>query len=143
MRLAFLFIFVYNTKFRCLISYVLRWVFNLCSVMNFYWFGFCEGLWWWWVGCKFSSSGGFSVVLGCDFGFYCGSMVVESCWGCGCWEKEKNKKMSIYKGSIWIELILLKLKTKNWKYCNKIIFKYVNSIVRPIFNKKVTKKWSL
>ena len=23
---------------------------------------------------------------------------------------------------------------ENWKHCNKIIFKYVNSIVRPIFN---------
>ena len=33
------------------------------------------------MGCKFSSSGGFLVVLGCDFGFYDGSMVVESCWG--------------------------------------------------------------
>ena len=27
-----------------------------------------------------------------------------------------------------------KLKTENWKHCNKIIFKCVNSIVRPIFN---------
>ena len=35
----------------------------------------------WWVGCKFGGSGGFSVVLGFGFGFYGGSMVVESCWG--------------------------------------------------------------
>ena len=35
-------------------------------------------------------------------------------------------------GSIWIQFILLK--TENWKYCNKIIFKYVNSVVGPIFN---------
>ena len=35
----------------------------------------------WWVGCKFGGSGGFSVVLGFDFGFYGGSMVVESCRG--------------------------------------------------------------
>ena len=24
--------------------------------------------------------------------------------------------------------------TKNWKHCNKIIFKYVNNTVEPIFN---------
>ena len=27
--------------------------------------------------------------------------------------------------------------TENWKYCNKIIFKCVNNVVRPIFNEKV------
>ena len=31
-------------------------------------------------------------------------------------------------------LNLLLLKTENWKYCSKINFKCVNSIVRPIFN---------
>ena len=31
----------------------------------------------------------------------------------------------------------------NWKHCNEIIFKCVNSIVGPIFNKKVTKKYNL
>ena len=36
-----------------------------------------------------------------------------------------------------------KLKLKIEKYCSKIIFKYVNSTVWPIFNKKVTKKWNL
>ena len=46
-------------------------------------------------------------------------------------------------GSVWIELILLKLKTENWKHCSKIIFKCVNSIVGPNFNEKVTKKWDL
>ena len=43
----------------------------------------------------------------------------------------------LYIGSIWIELIVAKnwkLKTENWKHCSKIIFKYVNSIVGPIFN---------
>ena len=45
--------------------------------------------------------------------------------------------------SVWIEFILLKLKIENWKYCSKIIFKCVNSIVRPIFNKNITKKWNL
>ena len=64
--------------------------------MNFYWFGLCEGLWWWCVGCKFGGSGGFSGVLGCDFGFYGGSMVVESCRGVAA-EREKIKKMSRYK----------------------------------------------
>ena len=34
--------------------------------------------------------------------------------------------------SVWIELIIAE--TENWKYYSKIIFKYVNSIVRPIFN---------
>ena len=46
-------------------------------------------------------------------------------------------------GSVWIELILLKLKTENCKHCSKMIFKYVNSAVGPIFNEKVDKKWSL
>ena len=32
---------------------------------------------------------------------------------------------------------------ENWKYCSKIIFKYVNNAMRPIFNKNVAKKWSL
>ena len=35
-------------------------------------------------------------------------------------------------GSIWIELIIVE--TENWKYCSKIIFKCVNSIMGPIFN---------
>ena len=33
---------------------------------------------------------------------------------------------------LWIQFILLK--TKNWKHYSKIIFKCVNSVVRPIFN---------
>ena len=36
-----------------------------------------------------------------------------------------------------------KLKIKNWKHCSKIIFKCVNSTVRPIFNEKVVEKWCL
>ena len=35
-------------------------------------------------------------------------------------------------GFVWIEFIVVE--TENWKYCSKIIFKYVNSIVGPIFN---------
>ena len=46
-------------------------------------------------------------------------------------------------GSVWIGLILLKLKTYCWNHCSKIIFKCVNSIVGPIFNEKVAKKWNL
>ena len=46
-------------------------------------------------------------------------------------------------GSVWIEFILLKLKTYCWNHCSKIIFKCVNSIVGPIFNEKVVKKWNL
>ena len=34
-----------------------------------------------------------------------------------------------------------KLKTE--KHCSKIIFKCVNSTVRPIFNEKVAEKWNL
>ena len=33
--------------------------------------------------------------------------------------------------------------TENRKYCSKIIFKFVNSVVRPIFNEKVAEKWNL
>ena len=47
------------------------------------------------MGCKFGGSGGFSAVLGWDFGFYGGSMVVETCWG-EVAKSEKNKKMSRY-----------------------------------------------
>ena len=46
-------------------------------------------------------------------------------------------------GSVWIELILLILKTENWKYYNKIIFKCVNSAVGSIFNEKIAEKWNL
>ena len=45
--------------------------------------------------------------------------------------------------SVWIRLILLKLKTYCWNHYSKIIFKYVNSTVGPIFNEKVAKKWNL
>ena len=41
-------------------------------------------------------------------------------------------RFSKYIGSVRIQLILLK--TKNWKYRSKIIFEWVNSVVRPIFN---------
>ena len=41
-------------------------------------------------------------------------------------------RFSKYVGSVRIQLILLK--TENWKHCNKIIFKCVNSAVGPIFN---------
>ena len=40
----------------------------------------------------------------------------------------------VLKGLFGLSLLLLKLKTENWKYCSKIIFKCVNSTVRPIFN---------
>ena len=35
-------------------------------------------------------------------------------------------------GSVWIEHIVVE--TENWKHCNKIIFKCVNSTVELIFN---------
>ena len=46
-------------------------------------------------------------------------------------------------GSVWIGLILLKLKTYCWNHCSKIIFKCVNSTMGPIFNEKIDKKWNL
>ena len=49
----------------------------------------------------------------------------------------------VYYGSVWIGLILLKLKTYCWNHCSKIIFKSVNSVVEPIFNEKIDKKWNL
>ena len=35
-------------------------------------------------------------------------------------------------GSVWIELIFVEI--ENQKYCNKIIFKYINNIVELSFN---------
>ena len=34
-------------------------------------------------------------------------------------------------------------KIENWKHCNKIIFKCMNSTMGPIFNEKVAEKWNL
>ena len=34
--------------------------------------------------------------------------------------------------SVWIQFIFTE--TENWKHCSKIIFKYVNGTVKPIFN---------
>ena len=48
-----------------------------------------------------------------------------------------------FSGSVWIGLILLKLKTYCWNHCSKINFKCVNSAVEPIFNEKIDKKWNL
>ena len=60
----------------------------------------------------------------------------------------KNIKISfdvlkIHLGCVWIELIFAETENWNWKYCNEIIFKYVNSAVVPIFNKKITEKCNL
>ena len=53
------------------------------------------------------------------------------------------KDFDLHLGSVWIGLILLKLKTYCWNHCSKIIFKCVNSTVGPIFNEKVAKMWNL
>ena len=45
-----------------------------------------------------------------------------------------TKNDYLIKGPFGLNLLLLKLKTKNWKHCSKIIFKCVNSAVAPIFN---------
>ena len=60
-------------------------------------------------------------------------------WG----DCQSHIALRINYGSIWIEFILLKLKNENWKHCSKIIFKCMNSIVRPIFNEKVVEKCNL
>ena len=61
-----------------------------------------------------------------------------------CWWHYFNLNISYwYLGSVWIGLILLKLKIYYWNHCSKIIFKCVNSTVRPIFNEKVTEKLCL
>ena len=48
-----------------------------------------------------------------------------------------------YIGSVWIELIFAETENWNWKHCNEVFFKCVNSIVGPIFNKKNCEKWNL
>ena len=44
-------------------------------------------------------------------------------------------------GSVWIQLILLKI--DNWKHCNKIIFKCVNSTMWHFFNESFVEKRGL
>ena len=39
-----------------------------------------------------------------------------------------------------LRFVWIPLTTENWKHCNKIIFKYVNSDVRSIFNENFAKK---
>ena len=58
-------------------------------------------------------------------------------------KKKKRGKKNATLGFVWIRLILLKLKTYYWNHCSKIIFKYVNGVVGPIFNEKIDKKWNL
>ena len=41
------------------------------------------------------------------------------------------------KQRIYLDTVLL-LKTENWKYCNKIIFKYVDSVIGPSFKVRFT-----
>ena len=56
--------------------------------------------------------------------------------------KIKNYKEWVV-GCVWIELIFTETENWNWKHCSEIIFKCVNSVVGPIFNKKVAKKCNL
>ena len=39
----------------------------------------------------------------------------------------------------WIQLIFAEI--ENWKHGNKIIFKYVNNTMRPVFNIFLKIKW--
>ena len=43
--------------------------------------------------------------------------------------------MSLNYNSVWILLIV-----ENWKYCSRIIFKYMNSVMGPVLIKKLIKK---
>ena len=62
-----------------------------------------------------------------------------------------NKKFSLHSRTHPIPLLILWIyldrtyfaETENWKHCSKIIFKCVNSAMRPIFNEKVAEKWDL
>ena len=75
-------------------------------------------------------------MWGCTYKVYCPRVLtIERLWN-------RAFNWNTFR-SVWIEFILLKLKTKNWKHCSKIIFKCVNSTVRPIFNEKVVEKWNL
>ena len=64
------------------------------------------------------------------------------------WEREEEEEW-IHLAQAIIQILRVRLdrtyfaKTENWKHCNKIIFKCVNSAVWPIFNEKVAEKWSL
>ena len=53
--------------------------------------------------------------------------------------KYKFSCQRVFKGSIGFRLFLLKTE----KYCNKIIFKCVNSVVRLIFNESIVEKKGL
>ena len=52
-------------------------------------------------------------------------------------------------GSDFINILMVRLdriyfaETENWKHYSEIIFKCMNSAVRPIFNEKVSEKRSL
>ena len=75
-------------------------------------------------------------------------MFHEQCTGVG--HKKKKRKIkkegwkhAKHKRGTVISFLGVRLDTayfaENWKHCNKIIFKYVNNIMRPIFNEKVVK----
>ena len=52
------------------------------------------------------------------------------------WVINNNNVGFLHTGCVWIELIFAETENWNWKHCSEIIFKCVNSIVGPIFNKK-------
>ena len=64
------------------------------------------------------------------------------------WEREEEEEW-IHLAQAIIQILRVRLdrtyfaKTENWKHCNKIIFKCVNSAMWPIFNEKVAENWSL
>ena len=74
----------------------------------------------------------------------------EDCWGYvyyiitpynNTFDNYNWKLENLFLGCVWIPLILLKI--ENWKYCSKIIFKCVNSAVKPIFNESFAEKRGL
>ena len=91
----------------------------------------------------------FGVEKGCNVTTF-SSLLMSFGWLWAFWEFNfccQRNKGGFYTfshlGSVWIGLILLKLKTYCWNHCSKIIFKCVNSTVGPIFNEKIDKKWNL
>ena len=63
---------------------------------------------------------------------------------CLCFSNSHAKKFIIFifltKYGVRLDIGYL---AENWKYYSKIIFKCMNSAVRPIFNEKVVEKWGL
>ena len=70
----------------------------------------------------------------CNVNLHCRNNIIISKYGTVVKISTTSKGLFVYR---------LLLKTKNWKYCSKIIFKCVNSTMRPIFSENFAKKRGL